>query len=268
VLHTALRRPRGQVLEVDGRDVVADVHEVLDRVYAFADQVRSGRVEGRHGGSHHHRRQHRHRRLRPRPRHGLRGAAALQAGGPGMPLRVQHRPERHLREDGRPRSAHHAVHRRVEDVHHLGDHHQRAAGTRLAAVGARRSGGHRRDGRRPVGRGRKHFVAVSTNWTRWRSSASTPPTCSASGTGSAAATRWTRPSACRSPSPSARRTSRSSWPASTRSTSTSHRAAGTRTCRVLMGLLNVWYVNFFGAAPTPCCPTRSTCTASRPTCSS
>ena len=32
---------------------------------------------------------------------------------------------------------------------------------------------------------------------RWRSSASTRPTCSSSGTGSAAATRWTRPSACR-----------------------------------------------------------------------
>ena len=46
VLHTALRRPRGQVLEVDGRDVVADVHEVLDRVYAFADQVRSGAWKG------------------------------------------------------------------------------------------------------------------------------------------------------------------------------------------------------------------------------
>lgn len=46
VLHTALRRPRGQVLEVDGRDVVADVHEVLDRVYAFADQVRSGQWRG------------------------------------------------------------------------------------------------------------------------------------------------------------------------------------------------------------------------------
>src|SRR5689334_8404141 len=31
VLHTALRLPRGATLEVDGQDVVADVHEVLDR---------------------------------------------------------------------------------------------------------------------------------------------------------------------------------------------------------------------------------------------
>ena len=42
VLHTALRLPRGASLEVDGVDVAADVHEVLDRMGAFADQVRSG----------------------------------------------------------------------------------------------------------------------------------------------------------------------------------------------------------------------------------
>ena len=42
VLHTALRRPKEQAgtLIVDGQDVVADVHEVLDRMYAFADKVR------------------------------------------------------------------------------------------------------------------------------------------------------------------------------------------------------------------------------------
>ncbi|NPD07018.1 glucose-6-phosphate isomerase [Nocardioides sp. zg-1308] len=42
VLHTALRLPPEATLTVDGTDVVADVHEVLARVYAFADQVRSG----------------------------------------------------------------------------------------------------------------------------------------------------------------------------------------------------------------------------------
>ncbi len=42
VLHTALRRPRGDSLIVDGTDVVAEVHEVLDSVFAFADRVRSG----------------------------------------------------------------------------------------------------------------------------------------------------------------------------------------------------------------------------------
>ncbi len=43
VLHTALRRPSGlDPLVVDGQDVDHDVHEVLARVYAFAEQVRSG----------------------------------------------------------------------------------------------------------------------------------------------------------------------------------------------------------------------------------
>jgi glucose-6-phosphate isomerase len=46
VLHTALRLPRDARLEVDGQDVAADVHDVLDRVYAFAEQVRSGRWTG------------------------------------------------------------------------------------------------------------------------------------------------------------------------------------------------------------------------------
>jgi len=46
VLHTALRLPRDATLEVDGQDVVADVHEVLGRVYAFAEQVRSGAWTG------------------------------------------------------------------------------------------------------------------------------------------------------------------------------------------------------------------------------
>ena len=42
VLHTALRRPRTDSLVVDGTDVVVQVHEVLDKIYAFADAVRSG----------------------------------------------------------------------------------------------------------------------------------------------------------------------------------------------------------------------------------
>lgn len=46
VLHTALRLPRDAVLEVDGRDVVPDVHDVLDRVYSFAERVRSGTWTG------------------------------------------------------------------------------------------------------------------------------------------------------------------------------------------------------------------------------
>jgi glucose-6-phosphate isomerase len=46
VLHTALRRPRTDSLVVDSVDVVAEVHEVLDRIYAFANRVRSGEWKG------------------------------------------------------------------------------------------------------------------------------------------------------------------------------------------------------------------------------
>lgn len=46
VLHTALRQPASASLIVDGQDAVADVHAVLARVYAFAEQVRSGEWTG------------------------------------------------------------------------------------------------------------------------------------------------------------------------------------------------------------------------------
>ncbi|MFN8624184.1 MAG: glucose-6-phosphate isomerase [Chloroflexota bacterium] len=49
VLHTALRAPRDARIEVDGHDVVPDVHEVLDRMAAFADQVRTGAWRGHTG---------------------------------------------------------------------------------------------------------------------------------------------------------------------------------------------------------------------------
>ena len=46
VLHTALRRPATDSLTVDGQDAIADVHEVLEQVYAFARRVRSGEWVG------------------------------------------------------------------------------------------------------------------------------------------------------------------------------------------------------------------------------
>ncbi|HEX5122831.1 MAG TPA: glucose-6-phosphate isomerase [Rhodanobacteraceae bacterium] len=49
VLHVALRAPRGDSIIVDGRDVVADVHDVLDRMIAFADRVRAGEWKGHTG---------------------------------------------------------------------------------------------------------------------------------------------------------------------------------------------------------------------------
>ncbi len=49
VLHTALRLPADAHLEVGGHDVVPDVHEVLERIYAFAEKVRSGEWTGATG---------------------------------------------------------------------------------------------------------------------------------------------------------------------------------------------------------------------------
>jgi glucose-6-phosphate isomerase len=49
VLHTALRAPASAVIEVDGENVVPEVHAVLDRMGAFADRVRSGEWTGHTG---------------------------------------------------------------------------------------------------------------------------------------------------------------------------------------------------------------------------
>ncbi|GAA0314043.1 glucose-6-phosphate isomerase [Actinoallomurus spadix] len=49
VLHTALRAPRDAVIEVDGKNVVPEVHAVLDRMAAFAERVRSGEWKGHTG---------------------------------------------------------------------------------------------------------------------------------------------------------------------------------------------------------------------------
>jgi glucose-6-phosphate isomerase len=49
VLHVALRAPRDAKIFVDGQDVVPEVHAVLDRMTAFANQVRSGAWKGHTG---------------------------------------------------------------------------------------------------------------------------------------------------------------------------------------------------------------------------
>jgi len=49
VLHVALRPPKGQSIMVDGRDVVPDVHAVLDKMADFADRVLSGEWKGHTG---------------------------------------------------------------------------------------------------------------------------------------------------------------------------------------------------------------------------
>jgi glucose-6-phosphate isomerase len=49
VLHTALRAPRGSTVMVDGNNVVPEVYETLDKMSAFADRIRSGAWKGHTG---------------------------------------------------------------------------------------------------------------------------------------------------------------------------------------------------------------------------
>ena len=49
VLHVALRAPKGTAIHVDGRDVVPDVHAVLGRMADFADRIRGGAWKGHTG---------------------------------------------------------------------------------------------------------------------------------------------------------------------------------------------------------------------------
>ena len=49
VLHVTLRAPRGTKIEVDGKDVVGDIHAVLDKMAGFSKRVRSGEWKGHTG---------------------------------------------------------------------------------------------------------------------------------------------------------------------------------------------------------------------------
>src|SRR5262249_38637498 len=64
VLHVALRAPRGASIVVDGKDVVPEVHAVLDAMGRFADRVRTGEWKGHTG-----------KRIRNVINHGSGGAA-------------------------------------------------------------------------------------------------------------------------------------------------------------------------------------------------
>ena len=184
MLHVALRAPSGQSIVVDGENVVPEVHAVLDRMTAFAERVRSGAWTGHTG-----------KRIRNVINIGIGGSdlgpvMAYEAlrhysrAEHDVPLRLERRRHRLRGGHARPRPRRDAVHRLVEDVHHARDDDQRAHGARLDAQGSRRRQGRREALRRGLDQRRGGR----------RSSASTPRTCSASGTGWAAATRWTPPS--------------------------------------------------------------------------
>lgn len=107
VLHTALRLPRGVELEVDGQDIVTDVHEVLDRMGDFTDRLRSDEWRGATG-----------ERITTVVNIGIGGSDLGGDGGPGVaPLRrrrhlgtvrLQRRPGRSGRQAGRTRPGVHS----------------------------------------------------------------------------------------------------------------------------------------------------------------
>ena len=49
VLHVALRAPKGSSILVDGKNVVPDVHAVLDKMADFSNRIRSGAWKGHTG---------------------------------------------------------------------------------------------------------------------------------------------------------------------------------------------------------------------------
>ena len=133
VLHVALRAPRDEVIEVDGHNVVPDVHAVLDRMAAFADKVRSGAWVGHTG-----------KRIKNVINIGIGGSYL----GPEMAyLALRPYSDRDMtfrfvsnvdgacfdEADARPGRRGNAVHRLLEDVHHARDHDQRRNGARLGA---------------------------------------------------------------------------------------------------------------------------------------
>ena len=71
VLHTALRAPEGKQIVVDGKDVVPEVHKVLERMERFARNVRNDRWLGYTGKVIRSYRQYRYWRFRSRADDGL-----------------------------------------------------------------------------------------------------------------------------------------------------------------------------------------------------
>ena len=222
VLHVALRAPEGASIVVDGENVVPQVHAVLDKMADFSNRVRSGSWKGHTG-----------KRIRNVINIGIGGSDL----GPVMAYEaLKHYSDRAMtfrfvsNVDGTDFAeavrdldpGGDAVHRLLENLHDAGDDDQRPHGARLVCCEA-------------LAATRRRWPSISSpsrpTPRRCRSSASTPPTCSGSGIGSAGATRWIRRSAFRPCWPSARRISAPCWTASTRWTSISAPRRSSATCR-------------------------------------
>ena len=214
---------------VDGQDVDRDVHDVLRRVYDFAERVRSGAWTGVTGER-------------------IATVVNIGIGGSDLGPVMAYEALAPYRQDGLecrfvsnidPTDAAQKL-AGLDPATTLFIVSSKTFGTLETLTNARLCKAWLLDGLRgargtgTVGRRRR---SPSTSWrsrppwTRWRPSASTRPTPSGSGTGSAAATPSTRRSGPRWSWRSGRSGSPSSWRACTRSTSTSPHRPGAATCR-------------------------------------
>ena len=172
------------------------------------------------------------------PGDGLRGAAPLRAARPDVPVRLERRLDRLRRGDPRPRPRRDAVHRLLEDVHDARDDDERPLGARLGARGARatrrRSRSTSSPSRRTPRRCAKFGIDTANMFGFWDWVGGRYSMDSAIGLSTMLAI-------------GPERLPRAARRASTRWTSTSARRRSSGTCPVLMGLLAVWYGDFFGA---------------------
>ena len=235
MLHVALRMPRTSTLVVDGVDVVAEVHEVLDRMADFANRVRSGDWKGHTG----------------KP---IRNVINVGIGGSDLGPVMAYEALRHYT----TRDITFRFVSNVDSTDFVEATRDLAPDETLFIISSKTFGTletltnatSARDWvvRRSAPRTRSPSTSSRCPPTPSgsRSSASTPPTCSASGTGSAAGTRWTRPSGC----PPWWRSGPERFGemlAGFHEMDEHFRTAPLeQNLPVLMGLLAVWYRDFFG----------------------
>ena len=153
VLHIALRNRSNTPILVDGKDVMPEVNAVLAHMKDFSDTVRSGEWKGYTG-----------KPITDFVNIGIGGSdlgpvmvtEALKPyaqKGLTRPLRLQRRRHAHRRDAEEAQSRDHALHRRLEDLHHAGNPDQRPLRAQAGSSRQRRTSRHVA----------KHFVALSTN---------------------------------------------------------------------------------------------------------
>jgi glucose-6-phosphate isomerase len=220
VLHVALRAPRAASIIVDGHNVVPDVHDVLEKMGQFSHRVRSGAWKGHTG-----------KRIRNIVNIGIGGSDL----GPVMAYEaLKHYSERAMTfrfvsnvdgtdfaeavRDLDPSETLFIVSSKTFTTLETMTNAQTARAWLLKGLGGDES-------RSPS------ILSLSRPMRpKYQSSASTQPTCSGSGIGSAGGTPWTQLSASQPCSPSVRITSAPCWKAFTRWTSTSARRHSSATC--------------------------------------